>query len=114
MYLWSLFRFIFDNGGRESEDSANDYTTDVWIHVALVYDVTSRQMIGYENGVEVAREDQPPTGEQIYEDDGRFVIGKYYSRYNDDDYASITVDDLMFYDRPLSEDEIRAISTFYS
>ena len=70
-------------------------------------------MIGEEDGAEVAREDELRTGEQIYEDDGRFVIGKYNAWYNDDHYASITVDDLMFYDRPLSEDEIRAISTFY-
>ena len=106
-------RFIVDNGGSKREDSDTDFSSDVWFHVALVFDATSREMIGYQNGVEVARDDDIATGEEIYEDDGRFVIGKHYAGYNEDS-SSVTVDDLMFYDRPLSGEDIRAIATFYT
>ena len=81
--------------------------------MALVFNARSLEMIGYQNGTEVARDDDLDTGEEIYEDDGRFVIGKHYAGYNED-FSSVTVDDLMFYDRPLSEEEIRAIATFYA
>ena len=109
---FEIYRYVLDNGRYREEDTGNDHMFNVWYHVTLVYNATAREFYGYRDAVELVREVDLGTGEQIYEDDGRLVIGQEYTHL-EDDYASVTVDELMFFDRPLREEEINEIYMFY-
>ena len=112
MSEFSLYRYVLDNGRYREQDTGNDHTFNVWYHVTLVYNATARELLGYRDAVELATRTSLGTGEQIYDDDGRLVIGQEYTHL-EDDYASVTVDELMFFDRPLHENEINEIYMFY-
>ena len=61
----------------------------------------------YHNGEQVAS-DTGKTGITNSAGDGRIVVGRYYTNA-DRDYATVQVDELIFFNQSLSVDEIRML-----
>ena len=90
------------------------HPTDQWLHIALVFDAETNNVIGYQDGEIDASQVAGGTSRIVYNYNGNLVIGRSYNYvHNMDRYASVTVDELMFYDRPLNQTEIQSIMTSY-
>ena len=84
-----------------------------WTHVVINY-------IGPENGQgiriyydgEQADSDTTRTADSKLPGDGRIVIGRYHTDW-DDRYASVQLDELIFFNMKLSESEITVLSQFW-
>ena len=80
-----------------------------WTHVVLNYFGTGDDegISGYYDGREVARDTKEST-KDYSAGDGRIVVGRLYTN-SDEKYASVMVDELMFFNQSLSDVEIEMI-----
>ena len=101
---------FYVNGG---EIPANiTFDTDLgWVHLSLVYENPStRKFFIYVNGVRVGTATSKT--KPITDTDGFLNLGRHLTVPND--YrTSATVDELMFYNRALSDEEINTIYDSY-
>ena len=84
--------------------------SDEWFHLVLNF-IGPKEDQGtrvYHDGVQ-ATMDSNKGGNTYIEGNGRIVIGRRYSE-EDCDYASVQVDELLFFNRALTEVEIGMLS----
>ena len=76
-----------------------------WTHVMMIYTGTGNGegIIVYYNGVEVARTTANGGG-SYSTGDGRVAVGRYHTD-KDERYATVAVDELIFFNRALTSDE---------
>ena len=81
--------------------------------MAVVFNAANVEAFVYLNGAQDAKRTHLPRGAPVDEEDGRLVIGHEFTSHNTDGYSSVTVDELMFFDTPLTAEEIMEIYMFY-
>ena len=84
-----------------------------WIHAVLNFIGTNDEEVIriYNNGVQVTNEEIGQTNRTQSTSDGRIVIGRLYTNEDEDsDYASVQVDELLFFNQTLTEPEIAMLS----
>ena len=79
-----------------------------WVHIAMNF-IRGRELELYEAGQPNGRDTVLNTLFQYGPTNGRIIIGRYYSA-QDGFYGSVQVDQLLFYNHPLSEEEITRLS----
>ena len=107
MYLY-LRASVWETGGYFTEKKLKKPPQD-WTHLALVYYVIpSNRMTSfalYVNGVSALTDLTKIARDTAY-GDGRVVVGRPYGEV-DDDYTSMVVDEVMFYNHASKPREIR-------
>ena len=83
-----------------------------WTHVALVYDKVNLDWVVYQDGKVVSQVVASGWGSYFFDTDGYFVIGRSYILTGIHS-SSVTIDDLMFFDRVLSQEEIQGVKAIY-
>ena len=78
-----------------------------WTHVVLNYSGPNNGIQMYMDGVEVGS-DTTKAGGPYSAGDGRIVAGRYYTN-QDRNYASVQVDELLFFNQTLTAAEIEAL-----
>ena len=110
-----LFLFplsLVDIGEYDTFYPSTSHPTDQWLHIALTFDVQTNVVIGYRDGEQVGSNIADGIPRLVYVYNGQLVIGRSYNQVHDR-YTSVTLDELMFYDRPLNQTEIQSIMTSY-
>ena len=80
-----------------------------WTHFVLNFHVKQQVIRLYQDGVYVYADSPKSNGEFRLSGDGRVVIGRNYTRWNCG-YASVEVDELLFFNQLLPETKIRKLS----
>ena len=103
----SFFRFLLYLPDRQFYKYSSRPTR--WTHVVLNYiGPNNGQGIRiYYDGTEVAS-DSTTSGDSKLAGDGRIVVGRAYTNL-DEDYASVQVDELIFFDAALTSAEVQSI-----
>ena len=101
-----------DTGEYDTFYPSTSHPTDQWLHIALTFDVETNVVIGYRDGEQVGSNIADGIPRLVYVYNGQLVIGRSYNQVHDR-YTSVTLDELMFYDRPLNQTEIQSIMTSY-
>ena len=98
-YFWSYFRLLYNQ----------------WTHVVLTYIGPNRgQGIRlFKNGVRISSKGSINRSSYNYTaGDGRVVVGRLYVN-RDYKYASVEIDELIFFNQALQEDEVKEIYNMY-
>lgn len=82
---------------------------DTWVHIALTVEPDRREFAFYIDGAEVAR-DTFPGAAQAENSCGEYVIGHHLTFTNGNQTFDGLMDELRFYDRVLSEEEIMLLA----
>ena len=84
-----------------------------WTHIVLNYIGPDDGIRIYYNGTEEDRDTTKTTGFGPYSaGDGRIVVGRWFTD-KDEKYPSLQVDEMIFFNRHLSSDEIASLATVY-
>ena len=81
-----------------------------WFHTVLNFIGPADGIRAYHDGVEVGR-DTNIHGNPKHNGDRRIVIGRYFVK-STTSYSSVQVDELLFFDQMLTDDEITIMSQF--
>ena len=81
-----------------------------WLHLAGVYYGSSEGegITLYLNGIQVANDTTRATASSVIPESGKLVVGRKRSEINDI-YASVEVDEILFFNRKLSAPEVQMI-----
>ena len=84
-----------------------------WFHSVLVYhgSAVGQGITLYHNGMMVGNVTSKDSMEQFLPGQGRMVIGKLTTNNNNNKYASVEVDDLTMWNRTITWQEIKDLST---
>ena len=83
-----------------------------WTHVALVYDKVNLDWIVYQDGEVVSQVSASGWGSYFFDTDGYFVIGRSHTLTGIHS-STVAIDDLMFYDRVLNQEEMQGVKATY-
>ena len=103
--------FRFDVHLQDGYFDANNYKPCGWTHIVLNYFNFSDDegITVYFNGRKVASDTSKADGSQS-PGDGRIVVGRKYTDRNQD-YASVQVDELIFFNNSLTLEEIETLGS---
>ena len=99
--------YLYCAQGSDDLDSLNTYTDTDWHLISCTYDLSSNTRILYVDGVELTRDN--PAG--IYAGTGNIYLGQGegLSMGYDSDYFNGSIDDVLIFNRSLSDVEIAAL-----
>ena len=83
-----------------------------WFHLTWVYHGPSLGTIVYHDGVKIANGSSIHPKDNITTGDGRVVVGRYYTEKNSL-YRSVQLDELVLWNRELSDEEVETVFKAY-
>lgn len=102
----SIISFV---GNATSKSGIGLLVADEWAHLALTIDPESRVFTFYLNGV-MTNQDTLPGAKQVEASCGSYIVGHHKGLENHSITFDGIMDDLRFYDRVITPDEVAAIA----